>query len=146
MKFTLLFGILFISLLLSSVIAFNVSPLNSSITSQTTTVPLAYRAIVGIVIIIICVIAVWKFLKLFIGAILAFVILLILMSTAYYYFTTGTISVHNSLAFLEDIWQFFAGHINTIHSISSSVINTVANSTSQTNSIPANTQNANSVS
>ncbi len=105
------------------------NPINSTVSSQTTSVPLAYRALVGIVLIIIIVFAVWKFFKLFIGAVFAFIIVLMLASTGYYFFTTGTFSIHNTLAFLGEIWQFFSGTITTVHSISKTV-GTISNTTS----------------
>lgn len=97
------------------------NPINSTISNQTTTVPLAYRAVVGIILIIVAVFAIWKFFKLFIGAIFAFILLAIILSTAYYFFTTGAFSIHNSLAFLEYIWQFFSGKISTTSSISNTI-------------------------
>jgi hypothetical protein len=119
----------FILLMLTGISAALTNPINSTVASQTTTVPLAYRALVGIILIIITVFAVWKFFKLFIGAIFAFVILLMLVSTAYYFFKTGTFSIHNTLAFLEDIWQFFFGTTHSISSISET-IGTINNTTS----------------
>lgn len=104
------------------------NPINSTVATQTTSVPIAYRAIVGIVLIIVAFVAVWKFFKLFIGAIFAFIILTIILSTAYYFFKTGTFSIHNSLAFLEYIWQFFSGTITTVHTISKTV-NSISNVT-----------------
>jgi hypothetical protein len=101
----------------NNTLPFNTTPtaiLNQSTYTQTTTVPIAYRAIVGIILVVIVVLAVWKFLKLFIGGIIALVILLIIASTAYYFFYTGTLSLQNSFAFLSYVWQFFLGKISFI--------------------------------
>lgn len=94
---------------------------NSSVITQTTNVPLAYRAIVGIILIVISVFAIWKFFKIFIGAIFAFIILAIILSTAYYFMISGTFSIHNSLAFLEYIWEFFSGKITFLKTIPTTI-------------------------
>lgn len=74
--------------------------INQSAYNQTTTVPIAYRVIVGILLIVILVVLVWKALKYLIGAIFVIIILLMLASTAYYFFKTGSISIAYSLGFL----------------------------------------------
>ncbi|MCL5102075.1 MAG: hypothetical protein M1544_01830 [Candidatus Marsarchaeota archaeon] len=95
------------ALILSSII-------NSSVANQTTAVPVAYRAIVGIVLIIICIFLFYKFFKYAIAGLFVVVILLILLSTTYYFFKTGEFSINYSLKFLADIYNFFAGNSGVV--------------------------------
>ncbi|MEM0154433.1 MAG: hypothetical protein QW814_01200 [Methanothrix sp.] len=97
------------------------SIINSSVANQTTAVPLAYRAIVGIILIVICIFLFYKFFKYAIAGLFVVVILLILLSTTYYFFKTGEFSINYSLKFLSDIYSFFAGSthgVSTSNSIS----------------------------
>ncbi len=91
---------------------------NSSVANSTTTIPLEYRAIVGIVLIIVIIILVLKFAKFAISLILLLIIIAIVLSTAYYFFQTGTISLHNALAFLSDIYNFFTSASHTVSAVS----------------------------
>lgn len=111
------------------------NPINSSVENQTTTVPLAYRAIVGIILIIVVIFAVLKFFKIFISAVIAIILLLIISSTAYYFFTSGAFSIHNSLAFLGDAWNFFFGTASKTIGTISNINSTISNLTSSINSI-----------
>jgi hypothetical protein len=77
-------------------------------------VPLAFRAIVGIVLIIICIFLFYKFFKYAIAGLFVVIILLILLSTTYYFFKTGSFSIGYSLKFLSDIYGFFAGSTSAI--------------------------------
>ena len=108
-----------LALVLSSVI-------NSSVANQTTAVPIAYRAIVGIVLIVICIFLFYKFFKYAIAGLFVVVILLILLSTTYYFFKTGEFSISYSLKFLSDIYGFFAGSTNSVPAANSisGIINT----------------------
>lgn len=81
--------------------------LNTSVANTSTNIPIAYRAIVGIILIIIIIVVALKFAKAVISGLIILLLLIIIISTAYYFFQTGTISVHNSLAFLNDIYRFF---------------------------------------
>ncbi len=81
--------------------------LNTSVANSSTSIPIAYRAIVGIILIVIIIIIALKFAKAVISGLIILLLLIIIISTAYYFFQTGTISVHNSLAFLQDIYNFF---------------------------------------
>jgi hypothetical protein len=90
------------------------SLINSSVANQTTAVPLAYRAIVGIILIVICIFLFYKFFKYAIAGLFVVVILLILLSTTYYFFKTGEFSIGYSLKFLSDIYSFFAGSSSAI--------------------------------
>ena len=116
--FTMLFAV-------SAASPINISNItNSSVVNSTTTIPLEYRAIVGIVLIIVIIVLALKFAKFVISLILLLIIIAIVLSTAYYFFQTGTISIHNSLAFLSNIYNFFtsAGHtISAISNITSKV-------------------------
>ncbi len=77
-------------------------PINQTTYNQATPVPMAYRVIVGILLIVILVVLIWKALKYLIGAIFIIIILLIIASTAYYFFKTGSVSIAYSLSFLVD--------------------------------------------
>ena len=132
-----LFSVIFIGMACASS-----NLITSTVSSQTTTtVPLVYRAVVGIILIIIAIFAIWKFFKLFIGAIFAFIILAIILSTTYYFFITGAFSIHNSLAFLEYIWHFFSGRMTTIHTISKTVnsINNISGKINNVTNVTTNT-------
>ena len=108
-----------LALVLSSVI-------NSSVASQTTAVPIAYRAIVGIVLIVICKFLFYRFFKYAIAGLFVVVILLILLSTTYYFFKSGEFSISYSLKFLSDIYGFFAGSTHSVPAANSisGIINT----------------------
>jgi hypothetical protein len=95
------------------------SIINSSVANQTTAVPLAYRAIVGIVLIVICIFLFYKFFKYAIAGLFVVVILLILLSTTYYFFKTGEFSINYSLKFLSDIYGFFAGSTHSVSTANS---------------------------
>ena len=116
--------------------------INSTVANQSTTVPIVYRAIIGIILIIICIVAIFKFMKYAIGGLLALIILLILLSTAYYFFKTGTFSIAHSLQFLSDAYNFFIGKshaisttVNSITNISKSNSIAVANNSTSWNTI-----------
>lgn len=88
--------------------------LNSSVAGQQTAVPLAYRAIVGIVLILICIFLFYKFFKYAIAGLFVIIVLLILLSTTYYFFKTGSFSITYSMKFLGDIYGFFTGSASSI--------------------------------
>lgn len=110
-----------LALVLSSVI-------NSTVANQTTAIPVAYRAIVGIILIVLCIFLFYKFFKYAIAGLFVVVILLILLSTTYYFFKTGEFSINYSLKFLSNIYGFFAGSTHVV--VPSNTISSISNSTS----------------
>ena len=87
---------------------------NSSVAGQQTAVPLAYRAIVGIALILVCIFLFYKFFKYAITGLFVIIILLMLLSTTYYFFKTGSFSIAYSMKFLGDIYGFFSGSTSSI--------------------------------
>ncbi len=110
------------------------SPINQSAYSQTTTVPFAYRVIVGILLIVILVVLVWKALRYLIGAIFIIIILLIVASTAYYFFKTGSVSISYSLGFLSNAASGLSKYL-PIPSLYNSTIGAIGNLTTTVSSI-----------
>lgn len=114
------------------------APINQTTYNQTTTVPFAYRVIVGILLIVILVVLVWKALRYLIGAIFIIIILLIIASTAYYFFKTGSISIAYSMNFLSSAASSFSKYL-PIPSLYNSTIGAIGNLTttvSSTSSAP----------
>ena len=104
--------------------AFSAPAVNSSIVNQTTSVPLAYRAIVLIVIIIVVALLAMRFLGMVIGAIIGLFILVLLVSTLYWFIQTGQFSIGYTFDFIGRLVSFF------LHGNFNSLVGTVGNTIS----------------
>lgn len=133
-KFLIVLIYFFSIITIASAVSIQSNIINSTTMNQKTSVPIEYRAIVGIILIIVSIFAIWKFFKIFIGFIFGFVLVLIIISTSYYFFTTGTFSLHNSFAFLGNIWNWFFQNnsIKTMTTNSPIESNTITNNSIQT--------------
>ncbi len=115
------------SLIMSIIlIAFIITnPINSSVYNQTTAVPVAYRAVVLILLILISILLIWKVLKIFIAAVISFIVLIIIASTVYYFAKTGSFSLAYSMEFLKIIYNWFI-HGYALNSLNTSLSNNVS--------------------
>ena len=76
----------FIMMVLVGVFGALSNPINSTVANENTPVPFVYRAVIGLILIVLVIFAVWKFFRLLIDGLFAFLILLIIVSTTYYFF------------------------------------------------------------
>ncbi|MCW6161127.1 MAG: hypothetical protein LVQ97_03000 [Candidatus Micrarchaeales archaeon] len=97
--------------------------LNSSITTQQYKVPQPYNLIVAIILIIAVVAIGIKFIKNVLTTILIFVVLFILASVAYSFFTTGALTLSGVSGFIGGIVSFLKEILGVSHAVSNTVSN-----------------------
>ncbi|MCL5434741.1 MAG: hypothetical protein M1559_03480 [Candidatus Marsarchaeota archaeon] len=120
-----LYVLLAISLLLVGNISFAASnsSLNiSSVVSQSYTPPKYLSAVIGIILIVVVIFIGFKFLKDAIKTILVLILLFILASVAYSFFTTGTLTLSGVSGLINGIVGFFKDIVGASHTVTS-VIN-----------------------
>ena len=106
--------------------------LNSSVTTQQYKVPQPYNLIVAIILIIAVVAIGIKFIKNVLTTILIFIILFILASVAYSFFTTGALTLSGVSGFIGGIVSFLKEILGVSHAVS----NTVSNVSNAGSSVP----------
>ncbi|MEM0201904.1 MAG: hypothetical protein QXR73_01895 [Candidatus Micrarchaeaceae archaeon] len=122
-----IYTLLIMSLLLMGGISFAASntTLNvSSIVSQSYTPPKYLSVVIGIVLIIVVIFIGFKFLKDVVKTILVLILLFILASVAYSFFTTGTLTLSGSAGLINGIVGFFKDIVSVSHTVTSAINST----------------------
>ena len=126
-KRTHLYALLIMSLLLLGSVSYaasNTSLNISSVVSQSYTPPKYLSVIIGIILIIVVIFIGFKFIKDAVKTILVLILLFILASVAYSFFTTGTLTLSGVSGLINSIVGFFKDIVGVSHLVTNTINST----------------------